>query len=609
MKKLAVVLFALLAAPAFAVIIPSSAFAFQRGPAVEDPPVADGLTIADHLVSGANNNIDGSEALTNAFSVVAGSPTVTVSYTSHGFSVSDPVTFYNSTVVGGLSADGGWIIATVPNANTFTFTHTANANATTGPTGSTTITKVLTDLDGKLRFLCLFSHLSYNDPILYPGVLSPTHLHLFFGNTLTDQNSTYASLRAAGGGTCQGGPLNRTGYWMPAMIDSALSKVRIPVDFQWYYTLGRASLSTRTSVNCPSGRLQDGGFTASISNGAGGAGTVLDVTAVGAGSIGDVVIGVGEVVTGTGVTAGTTITSLGTGKGGIGTYNVSISQNVASRAMGGGRPIACTPGQFPMKKIERGMRAIMGFKPSAGSYPSTYIGQYADILADAYSCFNTAGTIQYGGTYRYLHHRTNASLGLSSNVLCPTDGYVRLRLGSPGCWSGSHTGSDNFNQMATSGQDGDGKQLCPSTHPYPFMGFEVITGWNYTGGIAQLSDWYLSSDRFNGANFEAGESFHWDMYWAWNDQIQEHFHKYVHGMFPNPASSTHAGGPYLYNWIGSTANSVRWTGGPFMRNENSGGLSGNAGIGDCTPLGMAGKCHLNGQSGPLTNQLVDIPAP
>jgi hypothetical protein len=51
---------------------------------------------------------------------------------------------------------------------------------------------------------------------------------------------------------------------------------------------------------------------------------VLTVTAVGAGTL-----GVGDVLSGSGVTAGTTITGLGTGTGGNGTYYVSISQTVS----------------------------------------------------------------------------------------------------------------------------------------------------------------------------------------------------------------------------------------------------------------------------------------
>lgn len=504
----------------------------SRGLAVEDAPVADGLVIADHLVAGSNNNIDGTTSLTNAFTVTAGSPTITVSYTSHGLSVGNAVTFYSSTVVGGLSADGAWTVATVPNANSFTFTHTANANSTTGPTGSTIVSKVATDLDGKLRFKCLFSHLSYNDPILFPGIPNATHLHLFFGNTLADYNSTYTSLRAAGDGTCQGGPLNRTGYWMPAMIDASLNKVRIPVDFQWYYAFDRENLVERTSSVCS-------------------------------------------------------------------------NPNPALRVLQDGRLIACP--QYAIKKLERGMRAIMGFKVSAGGYPSTYVGPRADILAGAWACFSTDYLTQYGGFYRYLNYRANPSLGLSSNGACPTDGVIQLRVSSPTCWNGSHAGTDGYDQIAPTGNDGAGNALCPASHPYAFMGFTVITYWYYTGGISQLENWYLSSDRFNGADFDNGESFHWDMWWAWNDTVQEHFHKYVHGMFPNPAASTHAGGPYIYSWIGSAEASEAWVGGPFIRNTNTGGLSGNAGIGDCTTLGIVGKCSLNTESGPLSNQLVDIP--
>lgn len=57
-------------------------------------------------------------------------------------------------------------------------------------------------------------------------------------------------------------------------------------------------------------------------------GTTLTVSAVAQG-----VLKVGSVIAGTGVTAGTTITALGTGTGGTGTYTVSASQTVASRAM------------------------------------------------------------------------------------------------------------------------------------------------------------------------------------------------------------------------------------------------------------------------------------
>jgi hypothetical protein len=68
-------------------------------------------------------------------------------------------------------------------------------------------------------------------------------------------------------------------------------------------------------------------FTADI------AGTTLDVSAVGSGTI-----LLGMEIAGSGVTAGTRITNFGTGTGGTGTYTVSESQTVASTAMTGDLP-------------------------------------------------------------------------------------------------------------------------------------------------------------------------------------------------------------------------------------------------------------------------------
>jgi len=67
-------------------------------------------------------------------------------------------------------------------------------------------------------------------------------------------------------------------------------------------------------------------FTGTIS------GTTLNVTAVSTASGTSLPLGVGQVITGTGITAGTTITGLGTGTGGTGTYTVSVSQTIGSPA-------------------------------------------------------------------------------------------------------------------------------------------------------------------------------------------------------------------------------------------------------------------------------------
>ncbi len=88
---------------------------------------------------------------------------------------------------------------------------------------------------GAFRFLCEPSHVAYDDPIVYPNQpgASP-HLHTFFGNTLANGNSTYQSLRTTGNGTCDGGPVNRTGYWMPSMFNGA-GQVVVPDFFEVYY--------------------------------------------------------------------------------------------------------------------------------------------------------------------------------------------------------------------------------------------------------------------------------------------------------------------------------------------------------------------------------------
>ena len=87
---------------------------------------------------------------------------------------------------------------------------------------------------GSFRTFCGFSHLRYSDPIVYPGRRGVSHLHMFFGNTRTRARSTYRSLRRWGSGTCQGGPLNRTAYWVPAMHNAA-GRVVVPEYFELYY--------------------------------------------------------------------------------------------------------------------------------------------------------------------------------------------------------------------------------------------------------------------------------------------------------------------------------------------------------------------------------------
>jgi hypothetical protein len=91
------------------------------------------------------------------------------------------------------------------------------------------------DVVGAFRLICTpTGHLSYDDPIVYPGQPGKSHLHTFFGNTQIDANSTYQSLLATGDSTCDGGPVNRTGYWVPTLLNGAGSAL-LPDFVSVYY--------------------------------------------------------------------------------------------------------------------------------------------------------------------------------------------------------------------------------------------------------------------------------------------------------------------------------------------------------------------------------------
>jgi hypothetical protein len=81
------------------------------------------------------------------------------------------------------------------------------------------------DVVGAFRFICNAGQLLYDDPIVYPGQAGKSHLHQFYGNTAANANSTYNSLRGGGSSTCMS-PLNRSAYWMPAMLDGKGNVVR-----------------------------------------------------------------------------------------------------------------------------------------------------------------------------------------------------------------------------------------------------------------------------------------------------------------------------------------------------------------------------------------------
>ena len=89
---------------------------------------------------------------------------------------------------------------------------------------------------------CAWSHQDQVDPIVDFGKTPSFHMHEFFGNTTTDANSTYDTLRA-GGTTCS--KLEDTAaYWIPTVSWTDSSGTTAPIKANqefFYYKLGGKS--------------------------------------------------------------------------------------------------------------------------------------------------------------------------------------------------------------------------------------------------------------------------------------------------------------------------------------------------------------------------------
>lgn len=88
---------------------------------------------------------------------------------------------------------------------------------------------------GEFRIRCGVSHLAKDDPIVYPNVPGASHLHAFFGNSDISAYSTNESLTTSGNSTCSGGIANRSGYWVPTLIDTTTGIAADVVDVITYY--------------------------------------------------------------------------------------------------------------------------------------------------------------------------------------------------------------------------------------------------------------------------------------------------------------------------------------------------------------------------------------
>jgi hypothetical protein len=106
---------------------------------------------------------------------------------------------------------------------------------------------------GNFRVNCQYSHFAYDDPIRSPGQSGRSHhLHMFFGNTDADADTTKDNITRSGNGTCHGYELNRSAYWVPALMDRD-GKAVVPQDIVLYYKSRQVTDSSQVVWDMPKG--------------------------------------------------------------------------------------------------------------------------------------------------------------------------------------------------------------------------------------------------------------------------------------------------------------------------------------------------------------------
>ncbi len=93
---------------------------------------------------------------------------------------------------------------------------------------------------GAFRVVCGVSHMSNDDPMVFPGQKNATHHHTFYGNTQVKYDTDLNALPTNGNSTCFGGIMNRSAYWHPTMINTLTNTAVLPENNQaiFYYKTG-----------------------------------------------------------------------------------------------------------------------------------------------------------------------------------------------------------------------------------------------------------------------------------------------------------------------------------------------------------------------------------
>ena len=112
--------------------------------------------------------------------------------------------------------------------------------------------------EGSFRMICQLAKMEFFDPIAFPGVENSSHLHMYFGNVDVTPSSTSATLTRSGRGSCSGGTVNRTGYWVPAVFHSKTSEI-IPPDFATIYYKTGYNVDPATVREIPAGLVMIAG--------------------------------------------------------------------------------------------------------------------------------------------------------------------------------------------------------------------------------------------------------------------------------------------------------------------------------------------------------------
>jgi len=100
-------------------------------------------------------------------------------------------------------------------------------------------TELAPNSGGEFRISCKVSHMSNDDPLLYPNQQGAAHHHTFFGNTSVNYKSDLNNFGSVGNSTCAGGIMNRSAYWIPSMINTETNTPILPNgDVLVYYKHG-----------------------------------------------------------------------------------------------------------------------------------------------------------------------------------------------------------------------------------------------------------------------------------------------------------------------------------------------------------------------------------